>query len=134
MTAFGMTTTVTGAMDAVRAQVQEALKAQGFGVLTEIDVRQTLKEKIGEEIEPYLILGACNPRLAFQAVTADPNIGLFLPCNVILRGLDGQVEVTIVDPAAMFAMLDAATRAKLGDLAEDARQRLSAVIEQLNAG
>jgi uncharacterized protein (DUF302 family) len=134
MTAFGMTTVVSGSMEAVRAKVQEALKAQGFGVLTEINVQQTLKEKIGAEIEPYLILGACNPQFAYQAITIDPNIGLFLPCNVILRGKDGQVAVTIIDPVAMFAMLDEETRAKLGKLAEDARQRLSAVIEQLNAG
>jgi len=81
MARYGMTTTLKGSIEAVRSRVTDALKAEGFGILTEIDVQKTLKEKIGAELEPYLILGACNPKLAHQALSADRSIGLLLPCN-----------------------------------------------------
>jgi uncharacterized protein (DUF302 family) len=126
-----MKTVVPGTMDAVKPRVLEALKGQGFGVLTEIDVRQTLQSKIGKEIEPYLILGACNPTLAYEALSAERDIGLLLPCNVVLRDLDGSVEVGIIDPEAMFGVLDDEIKQRLGPKAVEAQQKLQAVIRAL---
>lgn len=108
-----------------------ALKAEGFGVLTSIDVQATLKEKIGEEFDPYLILGACNPTLAHKALTADADIGLLLPCNVTLHERDGVTTVSIVDPSAMLAA--AAGRAELEPVAEEATARLTRVAQSLAA-
>nr|WP_223299546.1 MULTISPECIES: DUF302 domain-containing protein [Meiothermus] len=109
----------------------EALKAQGFGILSEIDVQKTLKEKLGLEYEPYLILGACNPNLARQALDTDRDIGLLLPCNVVLRQLEGEVEVSILDPEAMFSLTEEATRRQLEPLAQEARVRLSRALQTL---
>lgn len=131
MAQFAMKTVVPGTMDAVKPRVLEALKGQGFGVLTEIDVRQTLQSKIGKEIEPYLILGACNPTLAYEALSAERDIGLLLPCNVVLRDLDGSVEVGIIDPEAMFGVLDDEIKQRLGPKAVEAQQKLQAVIRAL---
>lgn len=131
---YEMSARVRGSLTDVRSRVTEALKAQGFGVLTEIDVQKTLKEKLGAEMEPYLILGACNPRLAHQALTADPSLGLLLPCNVVLRQMGRQVKVSIVDPEAMFEVADPATKAALAALPAEAKARLQAVIAALEAG
>ena len=131
MAQFGMKALVPGTMDSVKEQVVQALKAQGFGVLTEIDVRATLQAKIGKEIEPYLILGACNPNLAYGALNVEWDIGLLLPCNVVLRQLGSSVEVSIIDPEAMFSVLDDETKAQLGPNAVDAKRRLQAVADAL---
>ena len=80
------------------ARARDALKAQGFGVLTEIDVQATLRDKLGEDMEPYLILGACNPPLAHRALAADRRIGLLLPCNVVVRAGAGQTVIEALDP------------------------------------
>jgi uncharacterized protein (DUF302 family) len=128
---YEMATSVKGAFAEVRAQVVDALKAQGFGVLTEIDVQKTLKEKLGAEMEPYVILGACNPQLAQQALDADRAIGLLLPCNVVLRQGNGDVQVSILDPRTMFEVVDAQTQAKLAGLPEEARARLQSVLGSL---
>jgi len=133
MAQFAMKTVVPGTMEAVKGRTIEALKAQGFGVLTEIDVRQTLQAKIGKEIEPYLILGACNPTLAYEALSEERDIGLLLPCNVVLRELDDVVEVGIIDPQAMFSVLDQEAQQRLGAKAVEAQQRLRAVIDRLKA-
>ena len=90
------------------ARVREALKAQGFGVLTEIDVQATLRDKLGEEMEEYLILGACNPPLAHRALAADRRIGLLLPCNVVIRTEAGQTVIEALDPQTMVAVAGAA--------------------------
>ena len=79
-------------------RVRDALKAQGFGVLTEIDVQATLRDRLGEDMEPYLILGACNPPLAHRALAADRRIGLLLPCNVVVRAGAGQTVIEALDP------------------------------------
>lgn len=133
MSRYGMGTTIKGGLDTVRQQVVDALKAQGFGVLTQIDVQRALKEKIGVEIEPYLILGACNPALAHQALTADRSIGLLLPCNVVLRVSGEDVAVSILDPEVMFSVVDEETRAALATLAPEAKRRLQAALDAVAA-
>ncbi|MBF6596006.1 MAG: DUF302 domain-containing protein [Thermaceae bacterium] len=131
MSSYEMKTVLPGGLAEVKAHTVEALKAQGFGILSEIDVQKTLREKLGLEYEPYLILGACNPNLARQALDIDRSIGLLLPCNVVLRQLVGQVEVSILDPEAMFAVTPEATRQRLEPLAQEARGRLSHALQTL---
>ncbi len=128
---YEMSTSVKGVFAEVKARVVEALKTQGFGVLTEIDVQNTLKEKLGLEMEPYIILGACNPQLAHQALDSDRSIGLLLPCNVVLRSEDGDVRVSILDPQKMFEVTDTQTQADLAGLPEEARKRLQAALHRL---
>ena len=105
--------TLAGTIESLRPRVEEALRAEGFGVLTEIDVRATMKKKLDADIAPYLILGACNPQMALRAIEAEDKIGLMLPCNVILRAAgEGQVEVAAVDPmASMQAVINPALSA-----------------------
>ncbi len=131
MVNYGMTIFVPGSIEGVRPQVQEALKEQGFGVLTEIDVQKTMKEKIGADMEPYLILGACNPRLAHQALSADRATGLLLPCNVVLRQEGAQVEVSILDPEAMFSLADMSDQTDLAALPQEAKTRLQNALARL---
>ncbi len=122
----------TDAIDAVTA----ALATQGFGVLTTIDVKATLKAKLGEEVEDYTILGACNPALAHQALSTDPEIGLLLPCNVTVRQSGGHTLVQAVDPAELLAMAgDGGPQpAELAAVAKDASARLHAALDSLTAG
>lgn len=118
------------AIDAVTA----ALARQGFGVLTSIDVRATLKAKLGEDIEDYMILGACNPPLAHQALSADPEIGLLLPCNVTVRQAGGRTLVQAVDPAELLAMAEhgeAGPSDELARVAAEASTRLHAALDSL---
>ena len=110
------------------AQVRDALKAQGFGVLTEIDVQATLRDKLGEDMEPYLILGACNPPLAHKALSSDRKIGLLLPCNVVVRTEGGQTVIEALDPQAMVAV---AGEASLQPIADEATTRLRAALGSL---
>lgn len=106
-----------------RARVETALKEQGFGVITEIDVKATVKEKIGEDFRKYTILGACNPHIAHQALSLRPEIGLLLPCNVVVtENASGGTDVWIVDPAAMIQFVPDPTG--LEELMADARTRL----------
>lgn len=132
MARYAMQTTVKGAFDEVKARVTAALKAEGFGILTEIDAQKTLQEKIGAELEPYHILGACNPQLAFRALSVDRSIGLLLPCNVVLRGLGEAVEVSILDPERMFEVADPEIKAALSSLPQEAKTRLQAVLRTLS--
>lgn len=87
-------------IDAVDARVRDALTKEGFGVLTEIDVKATMKKKIDKDMPGYRILGACNPNMAWEAIGMEPRVGAMLPCNVILREVDGGVEVSAIDPQA----------------------------------
>jgi uncharacterized protein (DUF302 family) len=112
------------------ARVREALKDQGFGVLTEIDVQATLREKLGKETGEYLILGACNPPLAHRALAADPSIGLLLPCNVVVRAEAGQTVVEALDPMTMVAVTG---ETSLTPIAEEATSRLQAALATLPA-
>jgi uncharacterized protein (DUF302 family) len=122
---YGFNINVTGNMQTVRERVTAALQQEGFGVLTEIDVAATLKKKLDVERKPYLILGACNPTLANQALNADPDIGLLLPCNVVLREEDdGSITVGFMDPAAVLSLVD---QEGVEVLAAEVRSRLERV-------
>lgn len=117
--------------ETVQRRIVEALKTEGFGVLTEIDVKDTLKKKLDVDFRPYKILGACNPSLAHRALTAAPEVGLLLPCNVTLAQMDdGRVQVAIVDPLAMMSVIPGEP---LQLIAEEARERLNRVISILEA-
>ena len=126
---FGKTLPVSysEAIDLVTA----ALKEEGFGVLTEIDVKSTLKKKLDVDFRPYIILGACNPNLAHQALQAEPNLGLLLPCNVIVYdNEDGTSSVNIVDPMQMMGFVQ---NAALDNVASEANARLRRVLAGLEA-
>jgi len=130
---YGLTRRLPGVAfaDAVGA-VTEALKTEGFGVLTEIDVKATLKKKIDVDFRNYVILGACNPPLAHQALVAEPAIGLLLPCNVVVTEEDdGSAVVSAVDPVSMFEIVD---RPDVRTLAEEVRDRLRRVMAALAGG
>ena len=129
MTDFTMSRTLDRPYDATVADVRDRLAEQGFGVLTEIDVRKTMKTKLDLDVAPQVILGACRPQLAHQAMTAVPSIAAMLPCNVVVRALpDGRTVVEMLDPDAMLSMVDDAT---LREVARDARQRLTAALAAL---
>jgi uncharacterized protein (DUF302 family) len=121
-TPYSMHRTLTGvSFDDALDRVTTALKQEGFGVLTHIDVAETLKTKIGVDFRPYVILGACNPALAHQALSADDNIGLMLPCNVVVAALEDGCEVSVVRP---HAMMDIADAAEIRDVADQAQAKL----------
>tara|TARA_B100001115_G_scaffold172409_1_gene155597 strand:+ start:274 stop:636 length:363 start_codon:yes stop_codon:yes gene_type:complete len=114
--------------DEVIEKVTEALKKEGFGVLTEIDVQSTLKKKLDEDFRPYRILGACNPPFAHKALLAEDKIGAMLPCNVIVQQRDKEIEVAAVDPVAS---MQAVENDKLEGIAKEIRNKLRSVIESL---
>lgn len=109
-------------------KVSDALKANGFGVLTTIDVKETLKKKIDVDFRPYVILGACNPKLAHKALSGEPQIGLLLPCNVVVQEADGGVLVSFADPKAMFELVE---DAPIEEVATEARRLLQNAKDQL---
>ncbi|MDH3637981.1 MAG: DUF302 domain-containing protein [Gammaproteobacteria bacterium] len=120
-----------GSFDEVESKVIEELGKEGFGVLTEIDVTATLKKKLGIDKRPYKILGACNPSIAHQALDADPDIGLLLPCNVVIREEeDGGITVAFMDPAAVLGLVN---RDEITDLGTQVRAMLKRVGDAVRA-
>lgn len=127
-TTCGFGTSLHLPYDEAVQRVKAALKTEGFGVLTEIDVRQTLREKLGVEMESYLILGACNPSLAHRALEQELDIGLLLPCNVVVRAEGAASRVDIADPQVMLGIVG---NEQLNAVAGEARQRLLRVVAAL---
>ena len=131
MSAYGFSVQVSKGFDETVEKVTEELQKEGFGVLTEIDVKATLKKKLDVDKRPYKILGACNPGLANQALDAEPDIGLLLPCNVIVREQeDGSVIVGFMDPAAVLGLVQ---RSELEALGAEVRGRLEKVRDAIGA-
>ena len=131
--AYGVGRTLALSYDDAVARVTEALKTEGFGVLTWIDVKATMKTKLDVDYSPYVILGACNPPLAHRALTADPNVGLLLPCNVVVRSLPeeaGQPR-TRVEAADPVSMMNIVQNDDLNAVAQEARARLERVVASL---
>ena len=133
MTPYTVAIRIAATVEDARPRVEAALRAEGFGVLTEIDVAATMKAKLGIDQTPYLILGACNPALAHRALEADPSIGALLPCNVVIRAddRDGGTIVEAIDPLAALGIVDAGA---VRDVATEARERLVRAIESIAAG
>ena len=128
---YGFTTKFNGSYDDAVTRVTEELQKEGFGVLTEIDVKAVMKKKLDLDKRPYKILGACNPVLANQALTAEPDIGLLLPCNVVVREEeDGSVTVAFMDPSAV---LDLEEQEGVHELADEVKAKLERVRDGLNA-
>ncbi len=131
MESLGFTVMLNGTtVDAAIIAVTAALQVEGFGILTDIDVKATLKKKIDVEFRPYRILGACNPKLAHRALTESTEVGLLLPCNVVVEEVAGGARVNIVDPRAMFQVMSGAPPA-LAAVAEEAEARLKRVAAAL---
>ena len=129
---YALSTTLHTTFDEAVEQTRKALSDQGFGVLTEIDMRATLKAKLGEDIEDYLILGACNPPLAHRAVDADRQIGLLLPCNVVVRADVANQGSVIIDAMDPQMMVQVSEKPELRDVANDAAAKLQAAIDSLS--
>lgn len=126
---YGFNVIIAGDFAAVVTRVTEALKQEGFGVLTDIDVQATLKAKLGADMRPYRILGACNPPLAHEALEIEPDIGMLLPCNVVVREQDdGKINVGFMDPLAVLGLVQ---RKELEVLGAEVRSRLERVSEAL---
>ena len=127
---FEETVTLTGPFDEVLAATKSALADQGFGVLTEIDMQQTLQSKIGKEIDRYVILGACNPTLAGAALEIEPQVGALLPCNVVVHEVQGTVHVDALDPGLMVSMT---SRDELAPIAAEARRLIGDALAALTS-
>ena len=131
MANYGISKKINGPLDEVKPRVVEALKSQGFGILTEIDVQKTFKQKIDVDFKPYQILGACNPRFAYRALSVDDEIGLLLPCNVVLKQDDDWVVVSIQDPEVMFSVVDEKTKASMAGFPQEVKRSLQSALDAL---
>lgn len=128
---YHFSVTVQGEFEDVVARTRAALAEEGFGIVSEIDMAATLKEKLGHEMEPYLILGACNPPLALKAVLSDPGIGTLLPCNVVVRSNGEGIVVDFMDPEAV---LDLVKAPGVREVADDVRTRMEQVRDSIACG
>ena len=128
---YALSTTLHTTFNDAVERTRKALSEQGFGVLTEIDMKATLKAKLGEDMEDYLILGACNPPLAHRAVNVDRQIGLLLPCNVVVRADAAEEGTVIVDAMDPQVMVQVSDQPELRDVADDAAAKLQAAIDSL---
>jgi uncharacterized protein (DUF302 family) len=126
-TRYTLTATTDAPFGDAVERVRDELKREGFGVLCEIDVQATLREKLGVEQEPYLILGACNPPLAHRALGADPELGTLLPCNVVVYRANGETHISAIDAERMLSLVE---NAELGPVAAQVRAKLAAVVER----
>ncbi len=131
MANYGMNIKIKGSLDQLKPRVIAALKTQGFGILTEIDVRKTMKEKLDVDFKPYLILGACNPHFAYRALRVDEAIGLLLPCNVVLRQDEDGVYISIQDPEVMFSVVDADKQKIMAGFPQEVKKTLQSVLAEL---
>jgi uncharacterized protein (DUF302 family) len=127
---YGIRTTLNTSYEEAIPKVTDALKKEGFGVLTEINVKETIKKKLDKEFPKYVILGACNPQLAYQALTSETEIGLLLPCNVIVYEKEGKTVVSAQDPEAALSIVG---NDKIAPVAKEAKERLERVIRSLSA-
>ena len=125
---YGMSRTINRPFDEVNTEVRAALAEQSFGIVSEVDMQVTFKNKLNVEIEPMLILGACNPNYAFRALNAEPSIGLLLPCNVVLRKTDAGVIVEIINPQMMAEITEGPEMAKIAD---EVTEKLAAALASL---
>ena len=128
-TGYTLSATTSLSFDETVTLVRDELKAEGFGVLCEIDVQATMKEKLDLELEPYLILGACNPPLAHQALEAEPDLGVLLPCNVVVYERGGETHVSAIDAERMLSIVG---NDELTAVAGEVRRRLNAVVERVS--
>ncbi|NWG86813.1 MAG: DUF302 domain-containing protein [Hydrogenophilaceae bacterium] len=129
MSKVGFGKNVNMSFDEAVAKVTAALQTEGFGVLTEIDVAGTLKKKLDKDMPPYRILGACNPPLAHRAITAEPEIGMLLPCNVVVRQTEaGEVRVEFMDPQAVLPLIE---KPGIAEVAAEVREKLQRVMNAL---
>lgn len=125
---YGVGRDLTESYDTVLPRVLEALKAEGFGVITEIDVKKTMKDKLGVDGRPYVILGACNPKLAHAALAVEADLGLLLPCNVVVYETDAGTRVAVVNAEAMLGMVG---NERLSPIAAEVQMRLDRVLERI---
>jgi len=125
---YGMSRTINRPFDEVNAEVRAALAEQSFGIVSEIDMQATFHNKINVDIEPMLILGACNPNYANRALKAEPSIGLLLPCNVVLRKTDAGVVVEIINPQMMAQIIEGP---EMAQIANEVTEKLSAALASL---
>jgi uncharacterized protein (DUF302 family) len=130
-TGYTLSATTGQSFDDAVARVREELAAEGFGVLSEIDVQATLRAKLGAEMEPYLILGACNPPLAHQALSAEPELGTLLPCNVVVYVHDGETHVSAIDAERMLSIVG---NEGLEPVAATVREKLASVVDRAATG
>jgi uncharacterized protein (DUF302 family) len=129
-TDYTLSVTTSVDFDEAVERVRSELAAEGFGVLCEIDVQETLKRKLGVEREPYVILGACNPSLAHRALDAEPGLGTLLPCNVVVQRRDGETHISAIDAERMLALVG---NEALAPIAARVREKLAAVVERAGA-
>lgn len=126
---YGMSKTISRPFDEVNAEVRTALSEQGFGIVSEIDMQATLRNKIGVEIDPQIILGACNPKYAYRSLQVEPSIGLLLPCNVVIRKTDAGTVVEMINPEMMVQITD---NPEMKEIANEVTEMLAAALATLN--